>query len=113
MYYEYRIIYRGEEKESYSSYSVLFPGGGTEATNLMLDKLSYHLSVQPGISGIESVLSEGKPVLHVYFDKNLTTDKIIHETLNSAQIISPGLNGSVTNISNPLSFPFKGETIHK
>ena len=99
--------------KSFSSYSVLFPGGGKEATNLMLDKLSYHLSVQPGIIGIESVLSDGKPLLRVYFDKSQTTDKTIHEALNSGQIISAGSNRSTTSIVNPLSFPFKGETILK
>jgi polyferredoxin len=113
MYYEYKNIYGGLAKESYSTYTVIFPGGGSEATNLMLDQLSYHLSVQPGIKGIESVLSGGNPVLHVYFDKNLTSDKTIHEALNSPLIKSPGANGSVTVIPNPLSFPFKGETILK
>ncbi len=113
MYYDYRKIYREEDIKSFSSYSVLFPGGGTEATNLMLDKLSFHLSVQPGIIGIESVLSNGKPILHVYFDKSQTTDKVIHGVLNAAQILSPGSNGSTTNIANPLSFPFTGETILK
>jgi polyferredoxin len=113
MYYEYRKSYKDEDMKSFSSYSVVFPGGGTEATNLMLDKLSYHLSVQPGIIGIESVLSDGKPVLRVFFDKSQTTDKTIHEALNSGQIIIPGLNGSATIIANPLSFPFKGETILK
>jgi ferredoxin len=109
MYYEYRRIYKGEDMKSYSSYSVLFPGGGTEATNLMLDKLGYHLSVQPGIIGLESFFSDGKPILRVYFDKNQISDKTIYETLNSAQISVPGKDGSVTSITNPLSFPFKGE----
>lgn len=113
MYYVYRKSYKDEDMKSFSSYSALFPGGGTEATNMMLDKLSYHLSVQPGIIGIESVLSDGKPILRVYFDKSQTSDKTIHEALNSGQIISQGLNGSTTSIANPLSFPFKGETILK
>ena len=90
MYYEFRKSYRDEVMTSFSYYSVLFPEGGTEATNLMLDKLSYHLSVQPGIIGIESNLSDGKPILRVYFDKSLTNDKTIHEALNSGQIKARG-----------------------
>jgi NAD-dependent dihydropyrimidine dehydrogenase PreA subunit len=113
MYYEYRKFYKEADIKSSSTYSVLFPGGGTESTNLMLDKISFHLSNQPGIIGIESVFSEGNPMLRVYFDKSLTNDKAIHEALNSAQILSPGPNGTMTNLANPLSFPFKGNTVLK
>jgi hypothetical protein len=96
-----------------SSYSLTFPGGGTESTNLMLDKLSFHLAQQPGIIGIESLPVNGEPTLRVYFNKSLTIDKSIHEILNSATISNPNTDGSLITISNPLSFPFRGETILK
>jgi hypothetical protein len=106
-------MYKESDSIFCSSYNVVFPGGGTEATNLMLDKLSYHLSLQTGITGIKSVLKDGKPMLSVYFDKSLTTDKNVHEVLNSSRILSPDAKGVNILIANPLSFPFKGESIIK
>jgi len=113
MYYEYVKMYKGTDSISFNSYNVLFPGGGTEATNLMLDKLSYHLSRQPGIIGIKSALTNRKPMLTIYFDKSLTTDKNVHEILNSSRILSPDAKGENILIANPLSFPFKGESVIK
>lgn len=113
MYYGFSRNFSTDAPELYSKYTVIFPGGGTEATNLMLDKLTYHLSLQPGIKAVESVLSGGEPKLIVYFDKNQTNEKTIHTALNSSSILSPGANGITVNISNPLSFPFKGETMLK
>jgi polyferredoxin len=113
MYYEYRKIYVGDNLASASSYSLLFPRGGTEATNTMLEKLSYHLSTQAGILGIESVPVEGKPYLRVYFDKSKTDENHIHEAINSSRISIPDANGKLAEIENPLSFPFRGETIIK
>jgi polyferredoxin len=113
MYYGYTNIYREGDLKSFSSYSILFPGGGTEATNLMLEKLSYHLSLHPGIIGIESALAGGKPMLTVYFDRAMTNDTTIYDALNSAQILSPGIAGVTASITNPLSFPFKGQAILK
>jgi copper chaperone CopZ len=113
MYYDYRKIYSGDNLVSASSYSLLFPGGGTEATNTMLEKLSYHLSTQPGILGIESVPFEGKPYLRVYFDKSKTDENRIHEAVNRSRISIPDASGKLTEIENPLSFPFRGETVIK
>jgi hypothetical protein len=113
MYYGYTNIYREGDLKSFSSYSILFPGGGTEATNLMLEKLSYHLSLHPGIIGIESALAGGKPMLTVYFDRAMTNDTTIYDALNSDQILSPGIAGVTASITNPLSFPFKGQAILK
>lgn len=113
MYYEYIKMYNGTDPISCSTYNVLFPGGGTEATNLMLDKLSYHLSLQPGIKGIRSVLKVGQPTLIVYFDKSQISDKNVHNVLNSSMILSPDAKGENILIANPLSFPFKGTSVIK
>lgn len=96
-----------------SIYTVLFPGGGTEATNLMLVKLVYHLSQQPGIDAVESLSIDSNPYLRVYFNKKILSGDQIHVLLNSPRILSPAANETKVNIDNPLSFPFKGESLLK
>jgi len=111
MYYGYFKTITGNDINLSSSYTVLFPGGGTEVTNLMLEKLVYHLSQQPGIDAIESFTKERNPFLRVYFDKKVISEDGVHTMLNLSRIVSPGANETKVSIDNPLSFPFKGDAV--
>jgi polyferredoxin len=113
MYYGYFKAITGNDINLSSVYTVLFPGGGTEATNLMLEKLVYHLSQQPGIDAVESLSKDSNPYLIVYFNKNIIPVDQIHVLLNSPKILSPSANETKVSIDNPLSFPFKGESLLK
>lgn len=113
LYYGYFKAISGKDVNLSSTYTVLFPGGGTESTNLMLDKLVYHISLQPGIDAIESFPKDRDPFLKIYFDKKLISDDGVHSLINSPKIQGMGVNGTLTSIDNPLSFPFKGESVIK
>jgi hypothetical protein len=113
MYYGYFKSLNERNIMLSSTYTVLFPGGGSETTNLMLEKLVYHLSQQTGIDAVESFSKNGQPLLTVYFDKKIISTDEVHNLLNSSKILSSSTNEEKVYIDNPLSFPFKGETITK
>jgi polyferredoxin len=113
MYYRYFKSLNERNILQSSTYTVLFPGGGSETTNLMLEKLVYHLAQQPGIDAVESFSKNSQPFLTVYFDKKKISQDDVHNLLNSSKILSSASKGEKVYIDNPLSFPFKGETITK